>query len=133
MAKPLKPEDGETKGHNIAAKNAIINKWATERLKKETEIAKAVELHVAHLKADLSRLDKNVKTDSGITLKVLKANYKLIKLQQDAKEQLDEDAANDILDDMRIAYEALAQGGQFNFVDVMKAADEARTPLKAVK
>lgn len=133
MAKPLKSEDGDNKGHNIAAINEAINKWAKARLAKELEIEKAMAAHIAHLKSDLSTLDKNIKNDSGVTLKVLKANYKLLKIQDDAMRQLDEPQADELLVTMRIAFDALAQGGQLDFIDAAEASDEAKPALKAVE
>ena len=132
MAKPLKPEDGDNKSHNIAAINAAINKWAKARLAKEDEIEKAHKLYIADLKSDLSFMDKNIKNDSGVTLKVLKANYKLLKIQHDAKTQLDETQADELLVTMRVAFDALSQGGQLDFIDAAETSEE--TPaLKAVK
>lgn len=123
MADQMKPDVVHGPKHNVGARNAVINDWAKKRLAKQREIDKAIETYVAPLKSDMSRLDKNVKTDTGMALKYLTGVfYKPLKLQQDAKDFLDEDERDKVLDELRAIFESMAAGGQLDFIGAIQAA-----------
>lgn len=108
--------DGPTKGHNVKQINEAINGGFEEIYKLEGEIDAAIEKHVQKLKDARTAKWRTMKADTAVNRRVLNAHYRLFKMKKDA--ELDEEAGDETIDMMRIAYGALAESGQLDWVAV---------------
>ncbi len=126
MADPLKPGAVNDPKHNIKAKNACIVDGFKKRLAKELEIAKDEEKHIKPLKDDLKKIKRDMKTDTVIDGIDLDNQYRVFKRQELAK-LLEEDDAARIADNIRIVFDAMAEGGQLDFVEVVNATPNKKT------
>ena len=126
MAPPLKPDALNDPKHNIKAKNACIVDGFKKRLAKEKEIAKEEEKHIKPLKDDLKKIKRDMKTDTEIDGIDLDNDFRKYKRQELAKE-LEEDDAGRIADNMRILHDALAEGGQLDFIDAINETPNKKT------
>ncbi len=116
MAEQLKAGTVDNPKHNVQAMNKAIVDGFQERFKQEMEVAKAEERHMKPLKDTLKKHKRNMKADTGIDGIGLDNQYRVYKRQEQAK-LLEEDDSMRIADNLRIVYEAMAQGGQLDFVD----------------
>lgn len=120
--------DGPTKGHNLSETHKLIPTAFEAMWAKRQAIEKAMETHVNHLKDDLGRLKKNLKTDSGQDLKYLMPSYALYELEQRAKQLEDDDERHNALDGLRIGFEGLQKG---EIVDFITALEDDTAPEPA--
>lgn len=120
--------------HNVAARNACIQKGFKDRLEQELAIAELEEKHLKGPKEALKKIKRDMKADTNIEGKDLDLNYQLYKRQQMAK-MLEEEDANRIADNLRDVFKALSTGEMLDFVDAMEANDNSGrdnvSPMKA--
>ena len=110
---------GTTAGHNLANINAAVIDGFAKRLNIETQIAALKATHIKPLQEDLSEVVKDQKKESGIDGKDLAIFYAAYKRQQEAKAFVDDDDRDRVLENMRIVFEAMQQGGQLDFIDAV--------------
>jgi len=126
--------ENQNKEHNLTAMLGLMGDAVPKIFEKEQQIKKALELHVDHLKSDLSKIWKNLKADTGQDLKYLRAAYKLYKLQEEAKLMVEEDDRDKALDAIRLAMSALKKGEHLDFLKALDGEDtKTKTPAKSKK
>jgi len=128
MAEQLKPNgDGaepHIPHHNIEAINSTIRNKFHEILKTDRDIKKLEEQHIAELKSDRTQLWKNMAADTDVSQTDLKLFYKLWKRQEEAKLFDEEEDANAVSDNLKVIFEALADGDQLDFIDGIRPEND---------
>lgn len=107
--------------HNIADINSAICQTFGQVYDIEQEIDRLKEQHLEALQKKRSKLWRELKADTDINLKTLKAHYKPYAIARDAKENFeDEDEAGKVLDGIKIAHQALYAGETVDFIEVIE-------------
>jgi hypothetical protein len=104
--------DGPRIGHNVEARAVALRKAFDDIFQTEAEIDRQVATHVAPLREHRTEAWKNLKNDVNMDSKVLRAHYAQYKMARAAQES----GANDVLDDMREAFQALHHGQTLDWV-----------------
>ena len=113
--------DESSQLHNIAEINSAICQTFGKVYDIEQEIARLKEQHLEALQKARSKLWRELKADTDINLKTLKAHYKPYAIARDAKENFeDEDEAAKVLDGIKVAHEALYAGEMVDFIEVIE-------------
>lgn len=72
----------------------------------------AIAEHVKPIDDKITKLFRKVKTDTSLHIADLKAVYRLLERQNDAKLMDDQDEGNKILANLKIIYEAVTEGDE---------------------
>lgn len=111
-------ENGPRIGHNVEARAVALRKAFDDIFQTEAEIDRQVNTHVAPLREHRTEAWKNLKNDVNMKPAVLRAQYAAYKMARQAHEA----GANDVLDDMREAFQALHHGETLDWVAAVTGA-----------
>ena len=104
---------------NIGALNdAIINAFREVR-SLDMDIAEMTETHIKPLKDERVRLMRELKADTTIDQADVTLFYRIWSRQEDARNVLEEEDRDCVLDNLRTLFVALNSGEMLDFVDVL--------------
>lgn len=126
-APPRPPADsqpeGPTTGHNLAHINGAITKGFKKIFELETMIADLTEQHLASVKKERTVTWRNLKTDTNIERTDLELDYKKYKRARIARDEMEPEEGERVLDNMKIVHEALYPGETVDMIDVLARID----------
>jgi hypothetical protein len=123
MAKQLKADSGDeaaTRHHNIEAINKTIADAMDEVLALDRKIAEEKERHIKPLQDARKKKVRQMKADTNVSIQAFNAHYRVFKLNASAEDMTEEDDAGKLRDDLKIVYDAMAAGGQLDWVDAVQ-------------
>ncbi|MGC2853934.1 hypothetical protein ACM64Y_00530 [Novispirillum sp. DQ9] len=92
----------------------------------ESQIAALKAKHITPLADEVTATWRGLKKDTGIERKDLKLFYDIYKRQRMAEDLADELDRERILDNLRMAFNALQQGEMLSFLEALEAADQVQ-------
>lgn len=119
------PAEGPTRGHNIQQINASMLKGFREIYEIEQLIARLTEKHIQMHKDQRTKLWRNLKADTKIRRKVLKLKYDEYALARSTEDLESDEERNLVLDEMKIAHEALYPGQTIDMVEIIERVENA--------
>jgi len=113
---------------NIGALNdAIVNAFREVRTL-DLDIAEMTETHIKPLKDQRVKLMRELKADTTIEQADVTLFYRIWSRQEDARNILEEEDRDRVLDNLRTLFVALNSGAMLDFIDVLEATGPLHRP-----
>jgi len=108
MAEDETTADGiEGGGANEPSRSDVIINGFASRYAKDKQIEAQVKKHVTPFKDDLAKIRKDMKNDLNVNSTDLNLQYALYKRKREAREFMDDDEGQGVLDDLQMVMFAL--------------------------
>jgi hypothetical protein len=113
---------------NVGALNAAIVSAFHEVRTLDQDIAEMTEVHVKPLKDQRVKLMRELKADTTIEQADVTLFYRIWSRQEDARNILEEEDRDRVLDNLRTLFVALNSGAMLDFIDVLETTGSQHTP-----